>query len=200
MKDVLNVYQKKHFIDMIGNYKFEISPKSFFQINKFQTEKLYNVAKEYLGVNKNSVLLDLYSGIGTTSIYFSENFKKVIGVEVVKDSITDSKRNLKLNGITNVEFVYGKSEDKIKKLINQYQVDVISVDPPRKGLDRKVIETIIQSNIKKVVYISCNSSTLSRDVKVFLENGFKISKLKAVDMFSKTPHVECIALIQRVKS
>ena len=182
---------------MIGNYKFEISPKSFFQINKFQTEKLYNVAKEYLGVNENGVLLDLYSGIGTTSIYFSENFKKVIGVEVVKDSITDSKRNLKLNGITNVEFVYGKSEDKIKKLINQYQVDVISVDPPRKGLDRKVIETIIQSNIKKVVYISCNSSTLSRDVKVFLENGFKISKLKAVDMFSKTPHVESVAVLKK---
>lgn len=198
--DIKEIFIKKEFKDNIGKYVFKISPKSFFQVNSYQTENLYNVASDFLGKNKNLTLLDLYCGIGTTTIYFSENFKKVIGVEVVKDSIKDAKQNAKLNSIENVEFVYGKSEEKIEQILKQNNIDIVSVDPPRKGLDKKIIESISKSKIKKIVYISCNSATLARDIKLFQDIGFTIEKIKAVDMFSKTPHVECIALIQRVKS
>lgn len=121
------VFKKFEFYDKIGNYKFNISPKSFFQVNKYQTEKLYNIAKEFLGENKEKSLLDLYSGIGTTTIYFAENFKNVIGVEVVKDSIKDAKENAKLNNIENVDFIYGKSEEKIEEILKQNNIDIISV-------------------------------------------------------------------------
>lgn len=191
------VFKKFEFYDNIGVYKFNISPKSFFQVNKYQTEKLYNIAKEFLGENKEKSLLDLYSGIGTTTIYFAENFKNVIGVEVVKDSIKDAKENAKLNNIENVYFIYGKSEEKIEEILKQNNIDIISVDPPRKGLDSKVIETIIKSNVKKLVYISCNSSTLARDIKLLSKGGYELKKIKATDMFSKTPHVETIVLLSR---
>lgn len=193
------VFKKFEFYDKIANYKFNISTKSFFQINKYQTEKLYKIAKEFLDENKEKSLLDLYSGIGTTTIYFAENFKNAIGVEAVKDSIKDAKENAKLNDIKNVDFIYGKSEEKIEQILKQNNIDIISVDPPRKGLDKKVIQTIIKSNIEKIVYISCNSSTLSRDIKLFLENGFKLKNIKAVDMFTKTPHVETVVLLSSVE-
>ncbi len=191
------IFSKKNFTDKIGKYEFNISPKSFFQVNRFQTENLYKIAKEFLGKNKDKNLLDLYSGIGTTSIYFSENFKKVIGVEVVKDSVKDAKENLKLNDVKNVEFLYGKSEEKIEEILKNNNIDMISVDPPRKGLDKKVVDTIIKSNIKKIVYVSCNGATLTRDLKYFIDAGFKLKKVKLCDMFSKTAHCEVVVFISR---
>ena len=191
------IFFKKNFTDKIGKYECNISPKSFFQVNRFQTENLYKIAKEFLGENKDKNLLDLYSGIGTTSIYFSENFKKVIGVEVVKDAVKDAKENLKLNDVKNVEFLYGKSEEKIEEILKINNIDIISVDPPRKGLDKKVVDTIIKSNIRKVVYVSCNGATLTRDLKLFIGGGFELKKVKLCDMFSKTAHCEVVVLIER---
>lgn len=193
------VFSKKLFIDKIGKYEFNISPKSFFQVNKFQTENLYKIAKEFLGENKEETLLDLYSGIGTTSIYFAENFKKVIGVEVVKDAVKDAKENLKLNEVKNVEFIYGKSEEKIEEILKTKNIDIVSVDPPRKGLDKKVVDTILKSNIKKLVYISCNGATLTRDLKLFIDGGFELQKVKLCDMFSRTAHCEVVVEIGRLK-
>ena len=190
------IFSKKNFTDKIGKYEFNISPKSFFQVNRFQTENLYKIAKDFLGENKDKNLLDLYSGIGTTSIYFSENFKKVIGVEVVKDAVKDAKENLKLNDVKNVEFLYGKSEEKIEEILKNNNIDIISVDPPRKGLDKKVVDTIIKSNIKKVVYVSCNGATLTRDLKHFIDGGFELKKVKLCDMFSKTAHCEVVVDIE----
>lgn len=193
------IFVKKKFKDKIGKYIFNISSKSFFQVNKFQTEKLYNIAKEFLKSNNdNNNLLDLYSGIGTTTIYFSDCFKTSVGVEVVKDSIKDSIENADLNKIKNIQFIYGKSEEKIEKILKENKIDIISLDPPRKGLNKKVIETIISSNIRKIVYISCNSATLSRDIKLFIDNGFELKNIKAVDMFSKTAHVETVALLSKL--
>lgn len=191
------IFLKKSFTDKIGKYEFNISPKSFFQVNRFQTENLYKIAKDFLGENKDKNLLDLYSGIGTTSIYFSENFKKVIGVEVIKDAVKDAKENLKLNDVKNVEFLYGKSEEKIEEILKNNNIDIISVDPPRKGLDKKVVDTIIKSNIKKVVYVSCNGATLTRDLKYFIDSGFELKKVKLCDMFSKTAHCEVVVEIEK---
>ncbi len=144
-------------------------------------------------------MLDLYSGIGTTSIYFAENFKKVIGVEVVKDAVKDAKENLKLNEVKNVEFIYGKSEEKIEEILKTKNIDIVSVDPPRKGLDKKVVDTILKSNIKKLVYISCNGATLTRDLKLFIDGGFELQKVKLCDMFSRTAHCEVVVEIGRLK-
>lgn len=196
--NTVEIYKKSEFIDKIGEYKFKISPKSFFQVNKYQTEKLYKEAKNLLGENKDKILLDLYCGIGTTSIYFAKNFKKVIGVEVVKDSIIDAKENAILNNVNNSKFIYGKSEDVVGKILKENKIEIISVDPPRKGLDKKVIDTIISSEVKNVVYISCNSATLSRDLNLFIEGGYKLEKIKCVDMFSRTSHCECVCLIEKM--
>lgn len=191
------IFKKREFIDKIGKYKFNISPKSFFQVNKYQTEKLYNVAKEFLGENKDKTLLDLYSGIGTTSIYFLENFKKVLAVEVVKDSIKDAKENKNLNNLKNIDFIYGKSEEKLEEILRNEKIDIISLDPPRKGVDKKVIEIFSKNFVKKIVYISCNSSTFSRDLKLFLDFGFNFKKIKLVDMFTKTPSIEIVCLLEK---
>lgn len=193
--ETIEIYKKFDFTDKIGKYEFKISPKSFFQVNKYQTVKLYDEAKKLLVENKNDTLLDLYCGIGTTSIYFAENFKEVIGVEVVKDSIKDAEKNSVLNNINNTKFVYGKSEDVVEKILKENKIEIVSVDPPRKGLDKKVIDTLIKSKVKKIVYISCNSATLSRDLKYFIDGGYKLEEIKCVDMFSRTSHVETIVLL-----
>ncbi len=183
-------------IDSIGEYKFYISPKSFFQVNPIQTEILYNKVIEYLDLKGDEVVADLYCGIGTISLYISKYAKKVYGVEIVKDAIEDARENAKLNDIDNVEFIHGKSEDILPKLNNQgIKIDAIVVDPPRKGLDKSLIDAIIKADPKKLVYVSCNPATLARDLGYLVEMGYVVKEVQPVDMFPWTMHVESIILM-----
>ncbi|HSH36773.1 MAG TPA: 23S rRNA (uracil(1939)-C(5))-methyltransferase RlmD, partial [Schnuerera sp.] len=196
-KDI-KLYGEDRILDYIGEYKFLISPKSFFQVNSVQTEVLYNKVVEYLSLNGNETVADLYCGIGTIALYISRYAKKVYGVEIVKDAIEDAKENVRLNNVDNVEFIIGKSEEVLPKLNKKgIKLDAIVLDPPRKGLDKELIDSIIDANPEKIVYVSCNPSTLARDLGYLVKKGYKVLEAQPVDMFPHTMHVECIALLQR---
>lgn len=190
------IHRKTQFIDKIGELKFIISPNSFFQVNKYNTKLLYDIAKDFLNKNADDKILDLYCGIGTTTMYIADN-PNTVGVEIVKDAVEDANQNKKLNNLDTIKFIHESSENVIDKLIKE-DFNVALVDPPRKGLDEKVTNAIIKSTIDKLVYISCDPATLARDLKIFTENGFTVEKIKAVDMFSKTMHVESVVLMTRV--
>ncbi|MDO5018641.1 MAG: 23S rRNA (uracil(1939)-C(5))-methyltransferase RlmD [Lagierella massiliensis] len=195
MKETKLFYRRKEYTDTIGNVKFKISPRSFFQVNREMTKKLYDEAVRQMHLNGDEVILDLYCGIGSTTLYFAQFAKEVIGVEIVKDAIEDAIKNKELNHMTNVKFELGKSEDLVSKYLNK--VDILVVDPPRKGLDKKLIEEVSKSTIKKIMYISCNPGTLARDVAYLKDFGFTTEEVKLVDMFSNTMHVETVVLMSR---
>jgi 23S rRNA (uracil1939-C5)-methyltransferase len=169
---------------------------SFYQTNSVQTEKLYNLAIGLADLNKTDVIFDLYCGIGTIGLCASKYVKKVYGIEVVNDAIKDAEFNAKLNNIDNSEFFTGEVENILPELIETKNIkaDVVFVDPPRKGCDIKTIETLKHVSPKKIVYVSCNPSTLARDLRL-LDDMYEIKELYAVDMFPFTKHVECVALI-----
>ncbi|MBQ3932221.1 MAG: 23S rRNA (uracil(1939)-C(5))-methyltransferase RlmD, partial [Lachnospiraceae bacterium] len=189
-RKIVNLFGRNYIRDYIKDVEFNISPKSFFQVNPIQTEKLYEKALEYAGLTGNEVVWDLYCGIGTISLFLARNAKKVYGVEIISDAIEDAKRNAKLNNIDNTEFFVGKSEE---VFVNYYKTnkdhlpDVVVVDPPRKGCERILLEKIASVNPEKIVYVSCDSATLGRDVAILEENGYKLLKACPVDMF---PHTE----------
>ena len=193
----INLYGSGYIYDKLGEYVFEISTLSFYQINPIQTEKLYNKAIELAELNKNDVLLDLYCGIGTIGIFASKYVKKVIGVEIIQQAIENAKRNAKINNITNIEFVCGDVEEILDKLVNidNIKPSVIFVDPTRKGLDSKTISNIIKVSPQKLIYISCNPATLIRDLSK-LELYYNIGQIQPVDMFPFTHHVEVCALLE----
>ncbi|QQK08055.1 23S rRNA (uracil(1939)-C(5))-methyltransferase RlmD [Miniphocaeibacter halophilus] len=193
---VKQYFSKKEFIDKVGELKFKISPKSFFQVNSLNTKNLYDIALKQMKLEGRENILDLYCGIGTTTLYFGKNAKTAIGVEIVEDAVKDANINKKLNKINNVEFVLGKSEEKIEKLLNN-NIDIVIVDPPRKGLDKKLVDILGRSKIKKLEYISCNPATLSRDLKYLQEYGFKLQEIELCDMFPHTMHVEALALLTK---
>ncbi|MDU7889892.1 MAG: 23S rRNA (uracil(1939)-C(5))-methyltransferase RlmD [Finegoldia magna] len=190
------VYRKKQFVDKIGELSFIISPKSFFQVNKYNTSLLYDTAKQMMNAEENDRILDLYCGIGTTTMYIG-NGNNTIGVEVVKDAVKDANENKKLNNLQSIKFIEEKSENVVGKLTQEH-FDIILVDPPRKGMEEKVVNAIIKSTAKKLVYISCDPATLARDLKMLTENGFEVRDVKLVDMFAKTMHVESVVLMTRV--
>lgn len=193
----VTLYGKDYIIDRLGDYKFKISPLSFYQVNPVQTEVLYNVAKDYAGLTGEEVVFDLYSGIGTISIFVAENAKKVYGVEVVEPAVEDAKENAEMNEIRNVEFLAGEAEKVVPKMYEKgTKADVVFVDPPRKGCDEKLLNTIIDMKAKKVVYISCNPATLARDLKKLTESGYEIKEVQPVDMFPHTSHVENVVLLE----
>lgn len=190
------LYGHGKIVDYIDDLKFNISPLSFFQVNSIQTETLYNKALEYTGLQGDEIVFDLYSGLGSISLFLAKKAKKVYGIEVIKPAIEDAKENAKLNRIKNVEFHSGKVEEVFPKLYKQgIKADVVVVDPPRKGCDQKVLDTIVEMNPKKVVYVSCNPATLARDLKYLGENGYKTLEIQPVDMFPHTVHVETVVLI-----
>jgi len=192
------IYGQEYISDYIGKYKFNISPLSFFQVNPTQIEVLYGKALEYAGLTGNETVFDLYCGIGTISLFLSEKAKKVIGVEVVPDAISDAKRNAELNGISNVEFLVGEAETVIPQLCEEgARADVVVIDPPRKGCDEIVLKTLVDMKPQRIVYVSCNPSTLARDLKYLCENGFEVKEVQPVDMFPWTGHVETIVLMTR---
>ena len=184
--------------DYIGELVFEISPLSFFQVNPLQTEVLYNKALEYANLGENDTVFDIYCGIGTISLFLAQKAKKVYGIEIVEDAIKDAKRNAKINNMDNVEFYVGKAEEVVPKMYSEGKTaNVVVVDPPRKGCDEKVLDTIVSMKPDRVVYVSCNPSTLARDLAYLNERGYKCHEIQPVDMFPHSVHVENVAWLSK---
>ncbi len=183
----------KVLIETLNNYKFSILPDSFFQINKKQTINLYNQIVEYANPQKEDKILDLYCGVGTIGIYLSKYCKEVLGIEINKSSIENANINKKLNNVENISFI---EADVSKVLSMKYKADIIIVDPPRSGLDKNTIETLIKINPKKIVYVSCDPITLSRDINL-LKNNYILKDIKLYDMFPETYHVESVCVLER---
>lgn len=196
---IIPVWGQNYITDYIGNVKYQISPLSFYQINPKQTEVLYRKAMEYAGLEGNETVWDLYCGIGTISLFLAQKAKKVYGVEIVPQAIEDAKRNAEINGFNNVEFFVGKAEEVLPREYekNGIYADVIVVDPPRKGCDASLLDTIIKMSPKRVVYVSCDPATLARDVKILEENGYHVEKVSVVDQFGHSVHVESVVLMVR---
>ena len=199
-KENIIIYGDGKINDYIGDLIFEISPLSFFQVNPLQTEVLYNKALEYADLKEEDTVFDIYCGIGTISLFLAQKASKVYGIEIVSDAIKDANINAKLNNLDNVEFYVGKAEEVVPKMYNEgKKANVVVVDPPRKGCDEKVLDTIISMKPDRVVYVSCNPSTLARDLKYLDEHGFKCVEIQPVDMFPHTMHVECVAKLETKK-
>ena len=195
----ITLYGEDTIQDYIGNFKFNISPLSFFQVNPKQTEILYNKALEYANLTGEETVFDAYCGTGTITLFLSQKAKKVYGVEIIEPAIINAKENAKLNNVDNAEFFVGKSEEIIPQLINEgIKADVIVVDPPRKGCDIKLLDAIGETKPEKIVYVSCDPSTLARDLKILEEKGYKTMKVQPVDMFPQTSHVENVVLLNMV--
>lgn len=195
-----NIYGDDTITDVLCGIKFKISPQSFFQINPVQTEILYSKALEFAGIKKNTTVMDIYCGIGTISLCAAKKAKRVIGVEIVERAILDAKENAEINGITNAEFYASSAEKIVPYLIKLGETpDTVILDPPRKGSDEKTLGAITQAKPEKIVYVSCNPSTLARDARFLADNGYKISHAEAVDLFPHTNHVESVVLMSRVE-
>ncbi|AYB46281.1 23S rRNA (uracil(1939)-C(5))-methyltransferase RlmD [Paenibacillus lautus] len=197
--DVTRVLWGREVIhDYIGDVKFAISARSFYQVNPAQTEVLYGKTVEYAGLTGEETVIDAYCGIGTISLFLAQHAKKVYGVEIVKEAIEDARANAELNGMKHVVFEVGASEDVIPRWKEQgIEADVIVVDPPRKGCDPRLLETILEMKPERVVYVSCNPSTLARDLRVLEDGGYRTVEVTPVDMFPHTVHVESVALLVR---
>lgn len=192
----ITLYGEGTINDTIDDLNFTISPETFFQVNPIQTEKLYQTAIEFADIRNNEVCFDIYCGIGTITLMAAKHAKKVYGVEIIEQSIINARENAKKNNISNTEFYAGKAEEVVPKLYRQnIKADVVIVDPPRKGCEKEVIDTIIGMSPKKVVYVSCNPSTLARDIKLLENGGYKLINVQPVDMFPWTVHVESIILM-----
>lgn len=187
------LYGKKVLEEKICGLVFNVSYQSFFQINRVQTENLYNIVLEYADVSDKTSIIDAYCGVGTISLMLANKSKFVYGIEVVKEAINNAKENAKKNKIENVEFQVAKVEDVIQKYVNK-DINTIVVDPPRKGLDAKVVEALLSSNIQRIVYVSCNPTTLARDLNL-LKEKFNLEKCSIVDMFCQTTGIETVALL-----
>ena len=193
-------YGNGYIEDILCGKRFRISPLSFYQVNRAQAEKLYTIARDYAELKKDDVLLDLYCGTGTIGLTMAENCKKLIGVEIIEDAVKDAYINAELNGIKNAEFIWGDAQNAAQKLKEKnINPDVIVVDPPRKGLTPELINTIIEMNPERVVYVSCDCETLARDLKQFNENYYSLKEITPVDLFSRTPHIECVCKIEKTK-
>ena len=192
--EIINLYGPGYITDKIGNIEYRISPLSFYQVNPVQTERLYRTALEFADLSGGETVWDLYCGIGTISSFLAQKAGKVYGVEIIPEAIDDARANAERNGIKNVEFFVGKAEEVLPEQYekNQVYADVIVVDPPRKGCDSVCLDTILKMAPKKVVYVSCDSSTLARDVKYLCENGYEVKRVRPVDMFPMSGHVETV--------
>lgn len=196
-KENIALYGNGFITDYMGEYKFNISPMSFYQVNPVQAEALYEIAIEFAQLEKEDILFDLYCGIGTIGIFASSYVKKVYGIEIIEEAVKDAKENAKQNKIENIEFMAGDVEKVFNEFIYQKKIlpDAIIVDPPRKGLDNTTIENILKIHPKKLVYISCNPATMVRDIKK-MEEIYELKQVQPVDMFPFTKHVECIAMLE----
>ncbi len=202
------IWGQGYITDYIGDVKYQISPLSFYQVNPVQTDKLYGLALEYADLKGNETVWDLYCGIGTISLFLAQKAKKVYGVEIIPQAIEDAKRNAEINGFENAEFYVGKAEEILPKYYEEYakthdgeraHADVIVVDPPRKGCDETLLHTMTEMQPDKIVYVSCDSATLARDLKILCERGYCLERVRAVDQFPMSVHVETVVLLSKGK-
>ncbi len=202
-KQVKVLWGKGYITDFIGQVKYQISPLSFYQVNPAQTKRLYETALDYAGLTGNEIVWDLYCGIGTISLFLAQRAKKVYGVEIVPQAIEDARKNAEINGIQNVEFFTGAAEEvlpqKYKESNGEMKAQVIVVDPPRKGCDERLLETIAQMEPERVVYVSCDPATLARDLKYLVGRGYEVKRVRACDMFGQGVHVETVVMLSHKK-
>ena len=206
-QEIVTLWGQDYITDCMGEIKYQISPLSFYQVNPVQTRKLYETALQYAGLTGRETVWDLYCGIGTISLFLARKAKQVYGVEIVRQAIEDARRNAAINHIENAEFIAGRAEEVLPEFYNtrlqqglEWHPDVIVVDPPRKGCDEKCLETIVRMQPQRVVYVSCDSATLARDLKYLCGGGYEVREVQMVDMFPHTVHVETIVLLQRGNS
>ncbi len=199
---VVELYGPGYIRDEIGGISYQISPLSFYQVNPRQTERLYRTALEYADLTGNETVWDLYCGIGTISLFLAQRARKVYGVEIVPQAIEDARRNASLNQIENAEFFVGKAEEVLPEQYAEHQIyaDVIVVDPPRKGCDAQCLDTIVKMQPERVVYVSCDSATLARDVKYLGERGYVVKRVRCCDMFGHSGHVETVVMLSHKKT
>ena len=195
------LWGQPYITDKIGEISYQISPLSFFQVNPYQTGRLYGKALEYAQLSGNETVWDLYCGIGTISLFLAQKAKMVRGVEIIPAAIENAKENARLNGFDNTEFFVGKAEEVLPEQFARTgeRADVIVVDPPRKGCDETLLSTIIKMQPDRVVYVSCDSATLARDLKYLCERGYELKKVCPVDMFPNTVSVETVVLLSQLK-
>jgi 23S rRNA (uracil1939-C5)-methyltransferase len=196
---IIPLWGEPYITDYIGDIKYQISPLSFYQVNPVQTKKLYDIALEYADLHGEETVWDIYCGIGTISLFLAQKAKKVYGVEIVPQAIEDAKKNALINNITNAEFFIGAAEEVLPTKYKEEKIyaDVIVVDPPRKGCDQSLLDTILAMAPKRVVYVSCDPATLARDLKFLCEKDYELKRVRAVDQFSHSTHVETVVLISR---
>lgn len=192
-----------YIFEEVKDLKFKISATSFFQVNTGQAEKLLCIIEDFVCrgeplARPTDVILDAYCGVGLISLFLSKHARKVIGIEEIKQSIEDARHSAKENNIKNVKFVNGKVENKIVEILNNEKPEVVILDPPRVGCSKKVLESILNSEVKKIIYVSCNPSTLARDLEILKLGGFEIKSIQPIDMFPHSYHVECIVLLERI--
>ena len=201
-KDIKTIWGQDYITDYIGDVKFHISPLSFYQVNPVQTERLYGTALEFAGLTGKETVWDLYCGIGTISLFLARRAGRVCGVEIVPQAIRDAKNNAAINDISNARFYVGKAEEVLPGMYEKegVQADVIVVDPPRKGCEQIVLETMVKMQPDRIVYVSCDPATLARDVKYLRGNGYELDRVKAVDMFPHTVHVETVVLLSKLNT
>ena len=200
-EEIRLLWGQEYITDRIGDISYQISPLSFYQVNPMQTQKLYAKALEYADLHGQETVWDLYCGIGTISLFLAQKAKFVRGVEIVPAAIENAKENAKLNGLENTEFFVGKAEEVLPREYkkNGVYADVIVVDPPRKGCDETLLETMVEMNPERIVYVSCDSATLARDLKYLCERGYELRKVCPVDQFGMTVHVETVVLLSQQK-
>ena len=198
--EIVPLWGKETIQDAIDDISFSISPLSFYQVNPVQTKKLYELAVEYAQLTGKETVWDLYCGIGTISLFMARRAGRVYGVEIIPQAIRDAKENAERNGIKNAEFFVGKAEEVLpeKYAREGISADVIVVDPPRKGCDEKCLETMLKMRPERIVYVSCDSATLARDLKLLREGGYEPVRVRAVDQFPMSVHVETVVLMSKV--
>ena len=199
---VVPIYGQTYIEDRIGAITYRISPLSFYQVNPEQTQKLYGTALEYADLKGNEVVWDLYCGIGTISLFLAQKAAKVCGVEIVPQAIEDARENADRNGFTNTEFFVGAAEDVVPEQYEQsggsLRADVVTLDPPRKGCDEKLLRTVVRMEPKRIVYVSCDPATLARDLKYLCGEGYELKRVRACDMFGHSSHVETVCLLSKL--
>ncbi len=205
--EIIPVWGQAYITDYIGDVQYRLSPLSFFQVNPVQTERLYRLALAYAGLTGEETVWDLYCGIGTISLFLAKEAKQVYGVEIVEQAIEDARENARINGIRNATFYTGRAEEILPACCEEYarrhagermRADVIVVDPPRKGCDETLLQTMVDMGPERIVYVSCDPATLARDVKLLRKNGYEIQRARAVDQFPQTVHVEVICLLSKL--
>lgn len=197
-KEMKLLWGQAYIEDRIGDVRYHISPQSFYQVNPEQTEKLYQTALEFAGLSGEETVWDLYCGIGTISLFLAQRARKVYGVEIVPEAVQNARENARLNGIVNAEFFCGAAEEVVPRLAGQ--ADMVVVDPPRKGCDGVLLDTIAGMGPERIVYVSCDPGTLARDVKKLGEMGYGVKKVRAVDMFGQGGNVETVCLLSKLHS